>query len=253
MRASANIVKLAEHTVGCDAPFDIDYPELAVGAAICVGLSIDWRHMQALHAFAMRHTHNDERQRAARFLHPEDGLRHLLGRALLRSLAIRYGGMAAEQAIALNPFGKPEPTVYPVGTSLSHAGTQIWAAIARFPHVGIDVESAVAPDDYRDIMRSFHPDEVAALQTCDAGAALMRCWNRKEAVAKAVGMGLSLPLHHYAVDCGPVPHDWLRIAPPTPPSTHWTTVDLPIADGYVGALAIAGRCDSVTAFRAVLA
>lgn len=225
-----------------------DYPELTPDAAICIGLTIDWRHTYALRGFALRHTHDEEHARAARFLRPEDGLRHLLGRALLRGLAMHYGGVAPDLPLPQNAWGKPEPAPH-ISCNLSHSGDQVWAALSYLPRLGIDVESAVAPADYRDIMRSFHPLEIEELQSLpDAGAAMMRCWARKEAVAKAVGMGLSLPLNAYAVKVDATRHAWVRVPPPEPARAAWTAIDLPLSGAYVGALAIAARCSHVTIF-----
>ena len=232
-----------------DQLFKIAWPKLAEDGAICVGLSIDWLHAPALRALALRHTHAEEHARAARFLRAEDGLRHLAGRMLLRSLAAHYGGFAADQPMPKNAWGKPEPAPH-LSCNLSHSGNQVWAALSHLPHLGIDVESASAPQDYGDILRSFHPDEIAALEgMADAPAAMMRCWTRKEAVAKAVGMGLSLPLHEYAVDCGATAAGWLRVAPRSLRHTAWSTIDLPLDQAYVGALAVAATCSHVMVLK----
>lgn len=232
------------------APLDVDYPELSDAAAVCIGITIEWRHQEALHAYALRHTSADEHARAARFLRAEDRLRNLVGRALLRRVAAHYGGMDPLQAIRSNTWGKPELTGCSVGCNISHAGSQVWAALAPYPQVGVDVESAGAPQGFRDIATGFHPDEVDALRRIpDSRLATMRCWSRKEAVSKATGLGLSLPLRAYAVDCDVKPSGWLRIAPPNTSRTEWTTVDLPAGKDYVAALAVVGRVERVEVLR----
>ncbi|HZW14411.1 MAG TPA: 4'-phosphopantetheinyl transferase superfamily protein [Noviherbaspirillum sp.] len=239
-----------ELKVRADAPFDIDYPELTGAGAICIGLTIDWRDQQTLRDYAMRHTLPDEHERAARFPRPEDSLRNLLGRTLLRRVASHYGGMDPKQSIRSNTWGKPELVGCSVGCNVSHAGTQVWIALSPFPRVGIDVESASAPQEFHDIAAGFHPDEIAALRRMpDVKMATMRCWSRKEAVSKATGMGLSLPLRAYAVDCETRQSNWLRIPPPKTSRQDWTTIDLPVGKEYVGALAIEGRCDTLTVLR----
>lgn len=236
--------------VRADAPLDFDFPALTDSSAICVGLTIDWRHQDAMRGYALQHTIADEHARAERFLRPEDSLRNLLGRALLRRLAAHYGGMDPLNQIRSNTWGKPELTGCSVGCNISHAGTQVWAAVARYPRVGIDVESANAPQEFRDIAAGFHPDEVSALRRAtDSASATMRCWSRKEAVSKATGLGLSLPLRAYAVDCGLKASAWLRVVPPNTSRTEWTTLDLPVARDYVAALAIEGRVQRVEVLR----
>lgn len=245
-------VSLVQHElkVNAAAPLDIDYPPLSENGAVCIGLTIEWRYQEILHSYALRHTVDDEHARAARFLRPEDSLRNLLGRTLLRRVASHYGGMDPRQAIRSNTWGKPELAGCTVGCNISHAGAQVWAAVAPHAHVGIDVESAKAPSELHDIAAGFHPDEVAALRKMpDAKTATIRCWSRKEAVSKATGMGLSLPLRAYAVDCDARQSGWLRMPPLNTSRADWTTTDLPLGKEYVGALAIQGRCEHVTMLR----
>ncbi|HEY8609573.1 MAG TPA: 4'-phosphopantetheinyl transferase superfamily protein [Noviherbaspirillum sp.] len=237
-------------TARAERPFSVVLPALAPDAAVCLGLAIDWRHQDALRSYAMQHTLPDEHARAARFPQAEDGLRNLLGRALLRTMAAHYGGMDPNSLIRVSTWGKPELEGCSVGCNISHAGNQLWVAVASSSRVGIDVASASAGQEYRDIAAGFHPDEVAALRRAtDGRLATMRCWNRKEAVSKATGLGLSLPLRDYAVDCGVTPSHWLRLPPPRTARSDWTTVDLPVGDGYVGALAVAGRIARVDILR----
>lgn len=228
--------------------FDFALPELSTHGVICIGLTIDWEQTAELHAIAIEQTSADEHARAAKFYRAEDSLRHLLGRVLLRKLAGRYGTTKALQEIPCNPWGKPEPVAPPLGCNVTHSGNQVWTAIARSPLVGIDVDAATASFDYNEIAANFHPQELAALKTsADPASALMRCWVRKEAVSKAVGMGLQMPLNSYAVDCGPQAANWLRVAPPGyPQPKKWASVDLPVAPGYFAALAVAGDCNEVT-------
>ncbi|HYD95945.1 MAG TPA: 4'-phosphopantetheinyl transferase superfamily protein [Noviherbaspirillum sp.] len=236
--------------VSADAPLDFSHPELPQTGAICIGLSFDWRHQTALHDFALKNTLPDEHARAARFSRPEDSLRNLLGRTLLRRVAVHYGGMDPVQVIRSNTWGKPELAGCSVGCNVSHAGSQVWVALSRYQRVGIDIEMANAPQEFHDIAAGFHPDEVAALRRLpDGKLATMRCWSRKEAVSKATGMGVSLPLRAYAVDCDTKPSGWLRLAPPKSVREDWTTVDLPVGKEYFGALAVEGRCDQVTVLR----
>lgn len=239
-----------ELKVSAEAPLDIDFPALPDNGALCIGLNVEWRYDQALRAYAMKHTLPDEHARAARFTRPEDSLRNLLGRTLLRHVASHYGGMERNQVIRSNTWGKPELVGCEVGCNVSHAGNQVWVALSRFPRVGIDVELLSAPKEFHDIAAGFHPDEIAALRRMpDGKLATLRCWSRKEAVSKATGMGVSLPLRAYCVDCDARQCNWLRVPPPNTLRAAWTTIDLPIGKDYVGALAIDGRCDCVNVVR----
>lgn len=248
---SATVLSVSsELKVSAEAPFEIDLPELPDVGALCIGLTIEWRHDQALRGYALKHTLADEHARAARFGRPEDSLRNLLGRSLLRRVASHYGGMEPMQVIRSNTWGKPELVGCYVGCNVSYAGNQVWVALSRFPRVGIDIELVSAPKEFHDIVAGFHPDEIAALRRMpDGKLSTLRCWNRKEAVSKATGMGVALPLRAYCVECDARQSGWLRVPPPDTERGNWTTVDLPIGKEYVGALAIEGRCDRVSVVR----
>jgi 4'-phosphopantetheinyl transferase len=236
--------------VDANSPLDLDYPQLAQGSAICIGLSFDWRHQTALHSFALKNTLQDEHARAARFPRQEDSIRNLLGRTMLRRAAVHYGGMDPAQIIRSNTWGKPELPGCSVGCNVSHAGSQVWVAISTFSRVGIDIELTNGPQEYQDLAAGLHPDEIAALRRMpDGKVATIRCWSRKEAISKATGMGVALPLRAYAVECDRRSTGWLRLPPPRTECENWTTADLPVGKDYVGALAIEGRCDRITVLR----
>jgi 4'-phosphopantetheinyl transferase len=134
-----------------------------------------------------------ERERASRFVFDRDrgyyiaahaALRRLLGKALdaepaaLRMLADAYGKPAL-----------PEATLH---FNLSHGGALGAAAIcARYP-VGIDIEPVRPMADAEELARTVftreEQDEWRA-RGRDARDFLQR-WTRKEAVLKAVGLGL---------------------------------------------------------------
>lgn len=246
----SSLVSSQERRTAPDALFDLELPALTENAVLCIGLTIEWRHQEALLDYAMRNTLADEHARAARFLQPEDRLRNLVGRAMLRQVAIHYGGMDAEHIIRTNTWGKPQPENCTVGCNVSHSGTQVWVAVSRHANVGIDIEAIDGMNEFDDICAAFHPDEITALRTTPGGKlATLRCWARKEAICKATGMGLSLPLRAYAVECGPRPAGWLRIPPPSTMRSDWMTADLPAGKDYVGALAVKGRCDRIEVLR----
>lgn len=224
----------------------IEWPWLHDGEVLCVAVAIDWTGVEPLQAWAARHVLAAELSAAQRYLHREDRLRHLAGRALLRQLAAHYGGSDADQPMPLNPWGKPAPSACTAACNVSHTGDYVLAAVGRSGALGIDVERTQAPPDARALATGLHPTEQLALARLGhAGHAFMRCWTRKEAIAKATGMGLSLPLDTFAVDCGGTPHDWLVVAPPDTAPEHWHTLDLPLHPRYVSALAIHGRARHV--------
>lgn len=158
----------------------------------------------------------EEREREARFHFDADRERFVIGRALTRIQLSRYlGGDPRDWALVANAHGRPElpardggPTF---GFNVSHTRGLVAVATARTPDVGVDVEciDRVLTHDVAD--RFFAPAEVAALRALPEGdrpRVFFDYWTLKEAYIKARGMGLALPLRHFA----------FRLRPPGPPT-----------------------------------
>ncbi len=104
-------------------------------------------------------------------------------------------------------YGKPE--IEGVGFNVSHSHGLILVALCRGAEVGIDVEWMDGTIEALEIARqSFSRDEVERIAGSEAGPARAKafyeCWTRKEALAKAHGAGLLLPLENFTVPAGPV-------------------------------------------------
>lgn len=95
---------------------------------------------------------------------------------------------AIEQGILGKPWlpGGPE-------FSISHSGGRVVVAVAHHGAVGIDIEK-IRPIDTADFVRYL--PECAQLDTTQTGhlAEFFDCWTSKEAILKADGAGLSVPL-----------------------------------------------------------
>ena len=143
-----------------------------------------------------------EAQRVARRHFQSDRNALALAYALHRLVLGRLLGLGATQVpLDRDPRGCPQlagPLAY---TSLSHADGLIAVAVAPAP-VGVDIE----PRQRTQVMAAIahcvlHIDEVAALPSQDGparNAALLGIWVRKEAVLKAAGVGLSVPMESFA-------------------------------------------------------
>lgn len=244
--AAPDLQMIPPAVLSAQAALEIAFPVLPPHAALCIGVTLAPALFAAITNCCYQYTSVSEQERAGRFLHTGDALRHLYGRALLRQAALAYGVMRGIQEFDLNPWGKP---VFP-GASLqgniSHSGMQVWLALARDCEIGIDIESSQAPADFADIAASFHPQERQSIDEASAPSqAMMRCWSRKESVAKAVGRGLSLPLDSYAVDCGVGATGWLRHAPAGTELRNWHCADLPPTPDHVGAVSVHGDCNQI--------
>lgn len=237
-------------------------PPLHQGTITCVGVqldgdAVDW--VQAATPFVTQ----SERARARRFLHPLDAARHLLGRALVRRVLCAATGQERLEDFPRTPRGKPLCPDAPQGGmagvdfSISHSGDMVWAAFCRGAAVGIDAEQLRPLPDLSELAAQLHPQECAEVRAQPEGerlAAFHRCWTRKEAVLKALGAGLSLPLDCFQVCTQAREADWLVSLPGQPAhgtaQAAWTTRDIDVGPGrQCSAAASAAALSLAVSFR----
>ena len=181
---------------------------------------------------------DDERDRAARFVQAVHRDRHIAGRARLRQiLGAETGRDPRDLVFRTGAQGKPFLDGGP-DFNLSHSGELAALAISRDGPVGIDVERH-RPIEEAVARHSFSPAEFATLSGLPARdwqGGFYRCWTRKEAVIKADGRGLSMPLDGFDVSLTPAARARLeRIAGDRPEA--WRLVHFDPAPGCSGALA----------------
>ena len=199
-----------------------------------------------------------ERERAARYRFPADRRRFIVARGLLRTLLGAYLGSAPRE-VRLNTgvHGKPYVDLADAGWPLhfngSHSGDWFVAAIARQP-VGVDIELVPArgvSQQIPDLILS--PDERSAFAVVPEALRhelLYTLWTRKEAVLKALGVGLREPMRSVSVSVG-------REAPPRVTGfangrddpAEWLLHDVAPAPGVVGALALRARVARVRSWK----
>jgi 4'-phosphopantetheinyl transferase len=234
-------------------PFELPWPAIADGEVFCAGFSIG--DLEAWWPSAWRRASAFEKAHAGRFLRREDALRHLAGRAAWRSLLAAQlgGGSSCPAEFAVNAWGKPQLADRGWEFSISHSGDEVWLAAARAMPVGIDVQQDETRVDGQDLGEAvFHPLEAAAIRglaPAQGQAAFRRCWVRKEAVLKATGRGLSVPLSAFAVAVDDRPQDWLTHPPAPGFGGPWRTQDLPAPAGYAAALAAMGAPQRISVWR----
>jgi len=186
----------------------------------------------------------DELARADRFALPGHAARFVAAHGRLRQLLGHLVGQPpAALVFCASTGGKPELAAGGLRFSLSHTADLAALAVAPF-EVGLDIEM-IRPID-RDLPEQFfcrqERDALRALPEPAWLAAFFRCWTRKEAVSKALGLGLALPLDQFGVSCGatePAGLTWLAGAPDAPEI--WQMEHLEVAPGYIGAVAAACR------------
>ena len=185
----------------------------------------------------------DEHARAARFQFARDRNRYIAGRGTLRVLLGSYVNAApSDIAFDSNPHGKPVLADAALGVhfNLAHSGDIAIFAFARNRTPGIDIESLDHAVDHEALaQRFFSVRECAELKTLPRDArnrAFLTCWTCKEAVAKAIGRGLSLPLDQIEVTVGANPPRVLHIAHAV--ARGWTLHSVAAGSAYVATLAV---------------
>jgi 4'-phosphopantetheinyl transferase len=150
-----------------------------------------------------------ERLRADRFVRHRDRRHWIVAHGVLRHLLGRYCGIdPREVAFDHGSAGKPQVAARaaqgaPPAFNLAHAHGRALLAVARGGQIGVDLEPVRDDFDPLPIARQFFfGAELAAIQSAPAGLrrdAFFRHWVAKEAVLKAHGSGLSLPLDSFCV------------------------------------------------------
>jgi 4'-phosphopantetheinyl transferase len=157
-----------------------------------------------------------ERERERRLVREQDRALFVVAHALLRQQLSRVGPLEpGEWRFVENGHGRPEIANLPAGAApirfnLSHTAGLAACAVTGDRDVGIDVEFLDRRLAHDIAARFFAPREVADLEAMPVHERERRFfdyWTLKEAYIKARGLGLALPLRHFA----------FVLKPPAPP------------------------------------
>ena len=180
-----------------------------------------------------------EVQRSVRLHRAEDRTRQRLGAVLLRLAAGSVLGETPERVRVERtcprcsaPHGRPLLPGSGLHASITHSGDVVGLALTRIAPVGLDVERIAAVDLDELAGMVLQPDERAP-----DGDAFFTYWTRKEAVVKATGDGLAVPLSRVRVTA-PGQRPELLAYPGHDGGLPAHLVDLRPADGYRAALAV---------------
>jgi 4'-phosphopantetheinyl transferase len=154
---------------------------------------------------------DQEKDQESRFYFEKDRRRYLLTRALVRTVLSRYEPVPPEEWVfSANAYGRPEIAntgVSDVGPcfNISHTDSLIVLGVTKSRALGLDVENVRARKVSIDIAGQFlSRTEIAALAVLPPSRQQDRFfeyWTFKEAYIKARGMGLSIPLDKFSVQC----------------------------------------------------
>ena len=192
----------------------------------------------------------EEQCRAERFLydhHRESfiaahcGMRRLLGTVL--------GCDAGALSMLVDANGKPHLDGHSLRFNLSHSGDWAALAISQDGEVGMDIEMIRSverglPEHYF----SIHEQRaLSALTGKEWSDGFFRCWTRKEALLKAVGTGLSLPLDSFSVTIDSnLPALLVESSLRQLQSRDWSMLHVGCIPGYMGAMAASRSMRSIS-------
>lgn len=132
---------------------------------------------------------------------------YVAARDVLRSLVAEWSGATPTGVQLLRtPLGAPYlPEHRSAGCSLSHAGDVVMAALRPLGPVGIDVELLTRPlADFGALLRIACTDAeriaIEARPPAEQRQRFLTAWTGKEAVLKALGVGLSVDPRNVAIE-----------------------------------------------------
>ncbi|WP_186646022.1 4'-phosphopantetheinyl transferase family protein [Fluviispira vulneris] len=141
-----------------------------------------------------------------------DGIRSVVGRALIRILSAKYLGIKTSQILfAYSKYHKPflseNINIKNLKFNISHAGKWIALAFSLEHEVGVDIEEYKNDFDIDGSAKLvFSPKEYntwKALPQIEKCASFFHVWSAKEAIIKALGLGFYYPPENLTVSIDP--------------------------------------------------
>lgn len=192
----------------------------------------------------------EEVSRAGRFVFDMDRIKYVFSHVALRIILGRYLDVDPHRIeFYQNEYGKPfidgKEKNRLITFNLSHSGEYAVVAVAYNRELGVDIERWC---NYRDceslVTHFFSPYEkrqFGLISREEFSKVFFSVWARKEAFIKAVGQGLSFPLHEFDVTVFPNENPKiLRISNGDDANKLWRLFDLYPEGAYSGALAVEG-------------
>lgn len=193
--------------------------------------------------------------RYGRFRFEADRARFALSHATLRRILGAYlGADARELGFEINEYGKPRLRESAnLEFNLSHSKTVGAVALSRRgQELGLDIEE-VRPIEAEVAESHFSTLELTDMETLRGDAwreGFYRCWTRKEAILKAEGVGLGIPLDAFDVTLlADAPAVLRGFRPESHLRRHWRLRNMPPARGVAGALAFASETGQIETFQ----
>ncbi|WP_108866610.1 4'-phosphopantetheinyl transferase family protein [Aquimarina aquimarini] len=130
----------------------------------------------------------------------QDAQLSLLGRVLLDKGCRNINRKINQEKIQYTAYGKPYVEEGGVKFNISHSGNMVVCVVTEGCEVGVDIEVVRDIDihDFKSQMTTLEWQKIISSQ--DSRNSFFEYWTQKEAVIKAHGMGLSIPLKSFEID-----------------------------------------------------
>jgi 4'-phosphopantetheinyl transferase len=190
----------------------------------------------------------DERTRAERLRFEQDQLRFVIRRGILRFLVASYVDASPDEIrFHYGPQGKPKldggPSTSDFHFNITYSGDRILYAFSIGRRVGIDIEQVRQIPELEHIAeRHYSSLELASVYKPHRSRRLQNffeVWTRKEAVIKALGVGLALPLNSFSVEpVGGLEGYGYQVIGDVENSTRWRVLPLDAGRNFVASICV---------------
>lgn len=189
----------------------------------------------------------EECSRAARFTVDHPRRVFVTARAALRrTIGTRLGLDPRTLKFAFGAQGKPRlDPISPLKFNLSHSGNTIVIALTKGIDLGVDIEELCRQTPTQRLARRFfseaEADAVEQASEVDRNRVFFHCWTAKEAVLKATGSGLTVPVRQVEVDPDPdTPPRILALGGDQTEATRWTLLRHEVPGQWIATVAFRG-------------
>ena len=205
--------------------------------------AIDVDAEQAEHLMGQLNQH--EQARAKRLIEPGDQRQFIAAHVILRQVLSMYLDVSPTNIEYVYSEHKKPSLAHAKNLkfNMSHSGSHVAIAVTTVATIGIDIEQLTQLNKIAVAERYFSPNEITLLQKLaepEQIAGFYHLWACKEAVIKANGKGLSIPLNSFSVSLAETP---LQIELE---NCAWTIYPIDLILGYKAAVACSQPLNSAT-------
>jgi 4'-phosphopantetheinyl transferase len=198
----------------------------------------------------------EERESASRFRFARDQRRFSVTRSLLRVLLGAYLESEPE-ALTFQTLEHGKPTLAGrhhesrLHFNVSHSDGMALFGVTLDRGIGVDVERIRHDFEVLTIAKRFFSSteqrDFLSLPPAQQHRAFFDCWTRKEAYVKALGDGLSHPLHQFDVSLAPgEPARLTATRPDAHEACRWTMAAPDVGAGYAAAIVVKAKNLEIT-------